>query len=148
MDHLRPALERDCFHGEVRQRTVADGAKIVFAGVAFEQRNELANVVHLERRIDGERARLRCQHCDEREVLAGIVGKLAKQQRVDRKRAADTDAEGVTVGLRLGDRVSPEIAARARLVLNDKRLAKLRLQLVSQKPRHDIGRRAGGEGHD
>ena len=53
-----------------------------------------------------------------RDVLARVVGQIRKQQRIDGERAADADADGGAVGRGLGDGVGGEIAAGARLVLD------------------------------
>jgi hypothetical protein len=64
------------------------------------------------------------------EILARIVGQLAEQQGVDGERPRNADAERVAVRLGLGDRIGAEIAAGARLVLNQERLAELLRQPV------------------
>ncbi len=56
--HLGAALERDRLHGEVRQRAVPDRSEVEFARFALEQRNQFADAVNLNVRIDRQRARL------------------------------------------------------------------------------------------
>ena len=102
---LRAGLERERLHGEMRQRAVADRGEVVFAGIGLHQRDQLTDSVDLEIEIDRQRARLRDELRDRRDVLARIVGQGREQQRVDGERSADADADGRAVGLGLGHQV-------------------------------------------
>ena len=44
---LRPALQRDRLHREVRQRAVADRSEVEFARFALQKRDKFADVVNL-----------------------------------------------------------------------------------------------------
>jgi hypothetical protein len=81
-------------------------------------------------------------------ISARIVRHAGEQQRIDRQRPADRQAERVAVGRGLGDRVGAEIAARARLVLDHEVLAELVLEVIGDQPHHQVGGRAGAERHD
>src|SRR6478609_118168 len=81
-------------------------------------------------------------------ILARIVRQAREQQGVDCEGPADADPEGGTIRRGLRDNVSAEIAADARLVLNDKCAGGvLLLQAVGDQTRHDVRRRSGTEGH-
>ncbi len=80
------ALERNRFHRQMGERTVADGTEIVFAGVGLDERDQFLDVVDAEALVDDERARLCHQHGNERKVLCRIVGKFAEQDGVDGQR--------------------------------------------------------------
>ena len=77
-----------------------------------------------------------------------IVGQLGEQQRVDGERPADADADGGAVGRGLGDGVGADVAAGARLVIDDEGLTELLLQMVGDHPGDHVGRRTGAERHD
>ena len=147
---LAPALERDRLHREMRQRTVADRGEIVLARIALQQLDQIGDGVDPHTRVDHQRAGLRDQLRDRRDILLRIVGQLGEQQRVDRERPADADADGGAVGRGLGDRVGADIAARARLVLDDEgRCPHVSgREPVGDHARDDVGRGAGAERHD
>ena len=143
-----PLGERDRLHGEVRQRAVADRSEVVFARFALQKRDKFRGAVNHNAGIDRERARLRHQLGDRRDVGLGVVGQLREQQRVDGERPADADPDGGAVGRGLGHRVGADVAARARLVVDDERLTELFLQMVGDQAGDHVGRRARAERHD
>jgi hypothetical protein len=51
VDDLRTALKRDRLHGQLRQRAVADRTKIVFAGIAFQERDQFTDAIDAQLRI-------------------------------------------------------------------------------------------------
>ena len=123
-------------------------AKLYLPGIVLQQLDQLGDVVDPERRRNRQRAWLRDQLRDRRDVLLRVVGQLGEQQRVDGERPADADADDRAVGLGLGDRVGAEIAAGARLVLHHESAARIFLaELIGDQPRHRVGRRAGAERH-
>src|SRR5262249_37209362 len=63
---LRAAFERDRFQCEMRKRAGADRAERIFPGIAVDEIDQGARMVHVERGIDGENARLGDQERDER----------------------------------------------------------------------------------
>jgi len=85
---------------------------------------------------------------DERDVSGGIVGHFRKQQRIDRKRAAQTDANGVAVGVRLSHHIGSGVGAGAWPVLDHERLTELPLHVVADQPPDHVRRRAGTKRHD
>ena len=95
-----------------------------------------------------QHTRLRREHRDQREVLAGVIRHFRKQQGVDGKRAAETDADGITIGIRLSDRVSTGIGAGARAILDHERLAEFLLHMFADQPPDHVRCRAGAERHD
>jgi hypothetical protein len=143
---LRTGLERQRLHGEMRQRAVADGGEVVFAGIGLDQRHQFANCFHAKIVVDRQRARLRDELGDRRDILARVVGQAREQQRVDGKRAADGNADGRAIGLGLGYHVGAGVAAGARLVLDHEGAAGVfLLHLVGDHAGDDVGRRAGAE---
>ena len=116
--------------------------KLYLPGFALQKRDQLRDAVNHNVGIHRERARLRHQLGDRRDVGLGVVGQLGEQQRVDGERPADADPDGGAVGRGLGHRVGADVAAGAGLVVDDERLAELFLQMVGDQAGDHVGRRA------
>ena len=84
---------------------------------------------------------------DRHEVL-GLVGQLLVEAAVDRERPGRRDEQRVPVGFGLRRQIGADVAAGAGLLLDDDRLAPLRLQLVGGDARQDVVDAAGRERHD
>ena len=85
---------------------------------------------------------------DRLEILHGVVGQLGIEERIDRVGRDRSDQEGVAVRRGLRDRAGAEIAARARAVLHDERLAEILLHVLREQPPEQVGGAAGRERHD
>ena len=84
---------------------------------------------------------------DRREALLRIVGLVRVKADVDRQWPGCTEKNRVAVGLRAGDKLGADVAARACLVLDHDRLAQLRLQALGQPACQRIGRPARRKRH-
>ena len=62
--------------------------------------------------------------------------------------AGCADNEGVSIGLGLRDEIGGDVAARARLVLDDELLAVFFRKFLRNQTSENIGGSAGGERHD
>ena len=76
-----------------------------------------------------------------------VVRQLRVQARVDGERTAIGQQDRVAVGRGLRDRIDAHDAVRARLVLDDDRLAHLLAHLLRERARGEVGR-AAGKRHD
>ena len=146
MHELRAGFDGDRLHRQMRHRAVANRTEIIFARIFLHQRHQFGDAVDVEARIDRERARLADELRDRRNILARIVGQGRKQQGVDGQRPADAHAQGRAIGRGFGDRIGGEIAAGARLVLDQENAVGVFLhQAVGDQAGDDIGRRARAE---
>ncbi|MNE67930.1 hypothetical protein D3C80_1635670 [compost metagenome] len=88
------------------------------------------------------------QLADRREILARIEAHLLVDVRIQRVGRDRAHAHGVAVRRRLGDHVHADVAARARAVFDDHRLAQRLRHACTHRARHEVGRSARGIGHD
>ena len=119
----------------------------VFTGVGLDKRDQLADGLHRQRRIDREHRRRAHRDRDRIEVRGGVIGDVLVQRGInDVVRAIDEN--GVAVGCRLRGATRPNISARAGDILD----IKLRPQLLGELLRHQaseyVGRAGGRERHD
>jgi hypothetical protein len=84
---------------------------------------------------------------DRHEIAHQLVRLVRHQGLVDRVRIAHHQ-ERVAVGRRLGDAIGAEHGTGARLVLDHDRLAERPGEPLAEHARVNVGRSAGGEGHD
>ena len=80
---------------------------------------------------------------DRSDVADEIEVELVVERRVDRVRRADQE-ERIAVRRRAHDRLGADIAAGTRAVFDDEWLAEPLRQPLSDQPRDNVGRAAGG----
>jgi hypothetical protein len=100
-----------------------------------------------ERRIDQQDKGIVVDAGDRDDVARDVDGTLLIERHVDGMRAGDLE-ERVAVGGRARDRLQREIAAGAGPVVDDHRLAEPLRHCLTDEPRDDVGRAAGGNEHD
>jgi hypothetical protein len=105
-------------------------------------------IVSRKARMRGQHQRCPGQQRDRRQILERIVRHVGKQILVERDLGRRSNQQRVAVGRTLGDKLRPDHAARAGLVLDDEILAERLAELDRQYARHQIGAAAGGVGHD
>jgi len=132
---------------EMRRRTDPRRGVAVFAGVGFDEGNEVTDRVHRQRRVDREHRRCGYRQRDRVEILGGIVGHSLVERGIDDVVGA-VDEERVAVGARLRGAARSDIAARAGDVLDVELNAHLLGQLLSHEAGEHIGRTAGREWND
>ena len=106
----------------------------------------LLECLHADRRMDDE-AGHHVAEAGNRGKALGIVGYLAQQRQVDRRRVRGHQ-QRVAVGGCLHRGLGADQAARAASVLDDELLAEDLPELVAPRPSHNVGAAAGREWHD
>ena len=96
---------------------------IRLAGIGASVLDQLANGLHRLLGADHHHHRERGEQRDRREILLGRVGQPGEHRGIDRERPARRHQQRVAVGRRLGDELGRDDRLRARLVLDDDRLA-------------------------
>ena len=136
------------FADEMMRGSVARCAEGDLARIALGVIDQFPDRLDGQCRMHGNRENVLCDRAQRREVLHPVVRHLLLQR--DRqymgRRVADTD--GVTVRCGAGEKLRADRAARARLVLDDERLAHALAHLLSDRARHDVYRSAGRKRRD
>ena len=103
--------------------------------------------LYRQRGIDDDDARFAPDQRDRREVLDRIE-REARIQRCTDRIGLRGKQQRIAVGGRLGDQLAADRRARARLVLDENRLAEAPGQLLRDQTHRPVDRAARGEGHD
>ncbi len=148
MDEFEPRGFLEQLHGEMRGAAVADRAVIQLARLRFRERHELLDRIDAEPGIDDQQVGAGPDEAHRRQILERVVFHFPVEHGVDRERAGNRNADRVAVGSGPGDERGAEVAARAGTVLDDHRLAERRRELLREHARDQVGRAAGGKGHD
>ena len=106
-----------------------------------------ATVLGRERRIDQQDEGIVVDARDRDDVARDGDSALLIKRHVDGVRGGDKE-ERVAVGRRARDRLQRQIAAAARPVVDDHRLAEPLRQRLADQARNDVGRAAGGNEDD
>jgi hypothetical protein len=127
---------------------VPASACLISPGLALAAAIELGQ--RLVRRVGAHHQHhgLRSHHRHGQQVFQRVVGHLGEQRRVDRQVGGLAQADGVAVGLGLGDHVHADVAVAARAVVDDEGPLGVVGELLRDEPGHDVGGAAGGVGHD
>ena len=144
--HLRRIFE--CLADKVAEAANARRTVIELAGVLSRVLDELSHVLRRHGRVDRHRVGHGGDLADEAEVLERVVAQIGAHDRVHYVRRDGGDAEGVTVGRGIGDRLGADRAAGAAAVVDDERLPKLASHALGGDAADDVGRAAGRERDD
>jgi hypothetical protein len=119
----------------------------VLSRIGFDQRDELLEIAHRQRRIHRDKVGRRDRQRHRREILVGIERQLGKQRGVDDV-GAKRNQQRVAVGRRPRRLRGAHVAGRAGDVLNIELLAEMVGELLRGKARENVGRAAGLERDD
>ena len=136
------------FGRQMRRAAEARRAVEELTGLRFGERDEFRHRFRRNIRIDRHQVRHPCDDGDRLDVLDRIVGHVLLNILVDRVGARRADDEGVAVRIGLGDEIGGDVAACARLVLDDELLAVFFRELLRHEAAENVGGAAGGERHD
>src|SRR5262245_15933604 len=131
----------------MRCRAIALRSERPLTGLGPEVGDQLRRRFGREGRLDDEHIRHRAEH-NYRLELRGFEGELPIEVVIDRDRAWRACKQHVTVRRRARHRLGPDIASRARAVLDDHGLAPTLAQPVRDDPRQGISGAASGKWHD
>ena len=123
------------------------GRVTVFAGISFDQRDELFEIARRQRRIDDNDVERSDRQRDRSEVSVGIEREFGEQRRVDDE-GAKRNEQRVAVGRCAGRLRRADIAGRAGDVLDIELLAEMLGEFLRSKARENVGRAAGLKRHD
>ena len=126
----------------------AGRAEVELAGLRLGQRDKLLQRLGLDLRIDDDQHRHVGDVGDGNERGLDVERHLRIEELIGREDAGRRHQQRVAVGRSLGDRIGADIAARARAVLDDDRLAERLRHLVADRARQHVGEAAGGERRD
>ena len=124
-------------HREVGERSRPRRTVGKLSGVALRVLDEFAQRGNRHRRRDDEDVRRSADHGDRREVLDGIVGKLA-HRGIGAVRPDVTDHQRVAVGRRARGGERADDSATSALVLDDDRLGKRAPEAVGDRARDEV----------
>ena len=145
MKHVDASALLEELAGEMSRATASRRPIGELAGLALGQRHEFRERLRRHTRIHHEHVRKHDAHRDRRDVALRIVAEVLHYMRRDGHRADRREVNGVPVGRRRGDVLSRDVAAGARLVLDDDRLPNVFAELLCDEPGHGIGASTGGE---
>lgn len=128
--------------GKVGGRAHAGGGEI--DALLLGELDQLGQGLHAQRLMDDEDVREVDAAGHRCEVLERVVFQL-HQMRGDRQRTDRTEQQGCTVARHAGHDLMGDVAPRARLVVDDHRLADVVGQLLRNQPGCRVGGTAGGE---
>ena len=141
-----PAIGLEHLGCEMRRCAGAGRRVVQFAGIGFDQRNELLEVCRRHRRMHHQHQRDRGELADRREILDRIERQLL-HPRIDRKRDGG-DEKRVAVRRGFGDGCRADHAAAAGAVVDDRGSRPGVGEALRDHPRDDVGRAAGHERDD
>ena len=134
---LEPGRIIEQRRGEMHDRAAVSDREIGITALLCV--DDVLQRLELRIRRHPQHERLTRHSGNRRKGFQRVVGdRLAERDR-GREPARCAKADGVAVGLRLGERIHRDHAARTGTVLDDDRLAELLLQLGLHQPRDDIG---------
>src|SRR6185503_6657935 len=139
--------ELEQFAGEMRQAAGAGGREVELARLFLGERDQLLHVVGGDAGRHHQHFRHFGDQRDGREILERVVGHLLHAGR-DGERAGADDADGVAVGLGLGDHVGAEHAGLAGAVLDHDGLLEDLGHALRDHARDHVVRPARRERHD
>ena len=143
---LDAALGFEELHRQVRRGAAAVRSRSCIAWIGLEQREELGQRARRHFRVDDDRIGIDRRERERLGRAQRVVRHRLHERGVDRVRSGDAHEQRVTVGLRLGDDVRAHAAAGARVVLDHDRLSPLRLELLADEARGDVGGAARAKG--
>jgi hypothetical protein len=123
-------------------------AKIQRPRLGLGERDQLADILRLHRRIDDQHDRHRGNHRHRSKGFSGIEWQLLVEGAVDGQRRRRGQQQGVAIGLRARDRLGADIAAGPATVLDQEILAVPLGQLLRDDTGDDVVGAAGRERHD
>ncbi|SOY51133.1 hypothetical protein CBM2587_A230116 [Cupriavidus taiwanensis] len=134
-------------HGDLAERTGADGSHVDLAGVGARVSDEVAEALPRRACRHGDAIDIAGQADDVGKVLDGVVADRLQVRQAE-QRGRD-QRQRVAVARRAArHRGGPQRAAHAGLVLDHDRLAQRLRRRQAQRAHLHVGGAAGGEGHD
>ena len=142
---LAADLALDHLARDVRQGADAGRAVVHLAALGPHHLDEVGDRPRVALGGDHEHHRGHHHHGDRREIPGRIERQRRVERRVDRQRAGVGREQRVAVGRRLRDRLGRDVAAGARLALDDERLAERLGKLLGDEARRGVARPARRE---
>ena len=131
----------------MRQAAEAGGSKIELAGLCLGERDEFSHVLGGNVACDHQHFRHGDDQRDRREIFQRFVRHLF-HGGVDGERARTDDADGVAVGIGLGDRIGAERAGLSAAVIDHDRLLGQFRHALADDAGDDVVGTAGRKRHD
>ena len=139
---VQPAQE------QIGERAFAERRVVQPARLRLRQRLQFGDGIDAEARRHEHAFDQPEQPRHRREILVGVVGQIAEQQRIVGHRRVIDDADGVAVGRRLRAGLPGDDAGGAAEIFHHHRLAELLLQAPRRGAHDDVGDTSGSNGHD
>ena len=141
--HVDAGHHPEQYAGEMGQVSGPARGQVDLAGIGLGIGDELGDGLGRKRRIDHQDESIAVEAGDRGNVARDGDGALLIERYVDGVRGGDKK-ERIAIGRRTRDRLQREIAAGTRPVVDDHRLAEPLRQRLTDEPRDDVGRAAGG----
>jgi hypothetical protein len=145
---LGPAHGLQQFHAQMRPRADTQAAVIDPARLVPGRRDQVAEVLHRERRMHHQGLADADETADRDEILRRIVRKLAVEIGIDGEGVLRGQQQRVAIGRRPCDRRRSNLIVGAALVLDHNRLPPFLGQPLRQGTRDNVGRSARSQGYD
>ena len=147
MDHFDAGHHPKQFTAEMAQVSGPARTQVYLARIRLGVSDELGDRLGRERRIRQQDESIVVDARDRNDVARDGDGALLIERHVDGVRRGEHQ-QGVAVSRRACDRLQGEIAAAARPVVDNHRLAEPLRQRMTNESRDDVGRAAGGNEDD
>ena len=134
-----PGVEQ--FPGQVRGRPRASGREVQTAGFLFGQRHKLGQRLDANARMHHQHVGEVHAHGDGRQVTHRVVAQLHHVRR-NRQRPDGAEQQRCAIARGVGDELVGNVAACARFVVHDHRLADVLAQFFGDQARRGVGRSA------